>query len=121
MGIVGASWGQFSKLLLSNLCSVCNFNPSSTILGLLKSIISPVQFLQRTNFLFLAGVGIKPDCTWRRGNLEEEVVLTALHTTFQLIPGFQPYFPPQPSALLVYFLGTMEKEIMETNDTQNSC
>ena len=27
MRVLGASWGKLSKLLLNNLCSVCNFRP----------------------------------------------------------------------------------------------
>lgn len=36
--------GGISKSLLKNLCSVCNFSPTPTILGALKSIISPFNF-----------------------------------------------------------------------------
>lgn len=82
------SRGKFSKLLLHNLCSVCNLTTPSGMLGVFKSIISLVHFLQRIHFRSLAGIGIKmPGHMWWTGSLEaEEAVVIAPYAIFPPIP-----------------------------------
>lgn len=118
--VLWARWGKFSKFYLI----ICLQSEILAMFVILKSIISPVQFLQKINFWSLAGVGIKmPGCTWWRGNLEtEELVLTASYTIFEQMLGFQPYLSPLSFALKFNFLGTMEKQRnWGDHDIQSGC
>lgn len=118
MCILGASWGKFTKLLLNNLCSVCNFSPAPCNtwcpqIHNLSSSISPkseypvsCRSQDKKAWLNIHG----QEGVWRRRWFS---ALCTHPLNFSLLPSVLG---------LLYFLRTMEKQrFRETNDIQKSC